>query len=167
MVGASEKLKTSLFNAFQGIRDYNREAKEKLPVLEKSIIELSDITAGRMIATSNLTLITRDLQDVLESFQSLDIKAQKAIDLAGNAMYHLKEYEDDPQKILNLLMDAMTELANEDLFQQTNPLFVSNVIEFVLPKVRKKSLKYLSQDKLMEWLDDVNKEIERRSEETT
>lgn len=158
----SEKLKSALFGAFQTQKEYIQQSKDKFPIIEERLTKISEVAAGQDVSTVNLADVLNDLQVILESFQSLGERANLAIQEASIAAYALKEYEDDPDKVLGYLMDVMVEIANEDVFAQSNRDFVAKVAELVLPKTRRKAIEKLTTDALQGWAGDIAEELENR-----
>ncbi len=182
-VGAGERLRNTMVEAFQRIRPLDREFRENLSHIIDNNARLAELTVAW---EHMISLVRRHSIDIarLPEFQDAAQQAAEAKKLAsdndtlaeamqlalsrqtevvteiGVASMNLKEFEDEPQQIGELMMNAALIATNWKFIVHSDDEVLADTLTGVLPTTRKSALARLSEAERDEWLNDL---LEARS----
>lgn len=159
-----DQMLSSITKATGTQKGFVKAYEEKMPVINQSLDHLYEKLAGLGITGENLNAIAADLQKAVGSFQTLYTAAQEAVNLAGAAAAHLKEYEADPGIVADSLIDITTYIANFDGLCQADPTVAHHVLELAFEATRREALSRLSFAKLDGWRKDIEFVIREKTE---
>lgn len=154
-IAPGERLKSTMVKAFQLWRPFEREFREQLDIIQTKTIELAETTAGMDQVSTNVQQLAADLMTTAESLKTLLQRQSSQVTELGISSMKLKEIENDPQEIGELMIDATTIIANWDILVQYDVDLLIQSLTVALPTARQEALSKLPTDVLDAWLNDI------------
>lgn len=182
-IAPGERLRNTMVQAFGLLRPFEKEFRESLHHIVDNGIRLAELTAGlqhilglikqiggdiaslpelqsleQMIAEA--IRISADTGTVAEAMETALDRQTEAVTKVNVAAMKLKELENDPQEIAELMTDAALLATNWKFIVHSDDEVLADTLTGVLPTTRKKAAARLSTEEQEGWINDL---LEARS----
>lgn len=154
-IRVDERLKSTMVQAFQLWRPFEEEFRGTARIIQDRAVELAAITAGQEYVSENIAQLVVDLVISAESLKTLVQQQVERVTELGVASMKMKEIEDDPGMIGDLIMDAATIMENWKQLVQMDAGLLAQSLMAPLPTTRVEALRRLPAAVRDEWLDAI------------